>query len=108
MTLKKQFTDKVLAIDSSIKKHEVKSYTAYRIERRQAFFRIYPNKITILLPYNEITKKEKSRYGLKDNSDRYPRHELQVKGPFLNQKYIEQNFIGLVKKAFIYTRDKKG
>ena len=112
MTLQKQFTKKVLAIDDSlIEKHKVDSYTAYHIKGRQekrgqAFFRIYPSKITMLLPYDEIKTTQRQKYNLTDNRDRHPRHELPVKAPPLNQKYIEQDFIDLVKKAFIYTKDK--
>ena len=111
MDLQEQFTKKVLAIDSLIEKHEVDSYTAYRIKegqgkREQTFFRIYPSKITMFLPYDEIKTTKRQKYNLTDNRDRHPRHELLVKGPPLNQKYIEQDFIDLVKKAFKYTKDK--
>ena len=102
--LKRQFKKKVLAIDpSSIESHLVKSYTAYHIKEGQALIRLYPNKTTILPPFNEIGAKDRGKYGLRDNSDRYLKHELPTKGPKLKQEYLKDGFIGLIKKAFIYT-----
>ena len=106
--IEEQFEKKVLTIDSSVEKHEVKSYKAYRIKGGQAFFRVYPKMITMLLPYKKIEQQKTKKYNLKDNIDRYPRHELLVRGSCLNQKYIEKDFIELVKEAFRYTRDRQG
>ena len=104
MDIEKQLEQKILSIHSSIESHQVESYKAYRIKRGKrgrTFFRLYQDKITIKLDFNDIPKKIGDKYCLKDNHARYPRHELPVKGSKLNlEKYLELDFINLLRKAF--------
>ena len=104
--LLERFNEKILAVDPSIEEHKVQSYIAYRIKSGRTFIRLYPDKITMKLPFNEIKVKDREKYSFKDNSDRYPRHELPTKGPQLDQKYLGADFTGLVKKAFLWIKDK--
>ena len=112
--LKEQFEKKVLNIDNSIEKHEVTSYTAYHYCKRgetkqQAFIRLYPGKITMALPFDEIKEAHKNEFKFQDNTYRYPRHELQTKClPLsqLSQKCLSRDFIKLVRKAFLNIKSK--
>lgn len=103
--MKEKFKDKVLKIHCSIEEHTPKSYTSYRIKEGRAFLRLHPKKITLRLPFKNISSEDKDDFCLKDNSKRYPRHELQTKGPKLNEKYLDDRFIKIVKAAFEYSKN---
>ena len=107
-SLEKQFEEKTLAIigRGSIRINQVKSYAAYHIRGGQAFIRLYPNKITIALPFSRIPKNIIKRYNLQDNSNRYPRHELMTKGPPLSSTMLAFDFIKLVKEAFLWIKNR--
>ncbi len=99
--LEKHFEKKVLNINSLVERHEVKSYTAYRIKKGLTFVRLYPDKITLGLPFKYIQEENFiKKYNLQDNSDRSPRHELQTKGSPFSQKYLDPDFLKLVKRVF--------
>ena len=106
----KEFTGKVLALSRFIDVHGVKNYIAYRTgtnknnDKKQAFMRLYTNKLTLALPMNEINPKDKEKYSLKDNSSRHPRHELITKRPLFDSQCLEKCFLDLVKNSFKYIR----
>ena len=114
----KRFTGKVLALSRFIDVHGVKNYIAYRTgtnknndtgtkknnDKKQAFMRLYTNKLTLALPMNEINPKDKEKYSLKDNSSRHPRHELITKRHLFDSQCLEKCFLDLVKNSFKYIR----
>lgn len=112
-SLAKEFEKKVLAIDNSIEKHQVKSYTAYKVKdtsqkRGLQFIRLYPSKTNINLPFNKIDKKSKKDFDLKDNEHRAG-HEFPTKAPSLKNLstlLLEKKFKDIVKDAFQHTRNK--
>jgi len=99
--LLKKIEQKILNIDPLIKKHEVPSYTSYRISLGKTLIRFYKNtnKMTLNLPYNKIQSDLRNRYDLKNNERRTP-HELPTRGRRNNGKYLESDFINLIKKTF--------
>ena len=107
----KIFDKKVLALSPLIDKHKVESYIAYRTgtnknnDQRQAFMRLYKDKLTLALPMNEINSKDVERYSLKDNRSRYPRHELITKRLPFDSQCLEKCFLDLVKKSFKYIKN---
>lgn len=98
------FKKQILNMDRSIQASICKSYLAFHIKKGLTFIRIYPKKTTFRLPFEKISARDKKFFNIRDNSRRYPRHELQTKTTTLKEKHLSPRFMKVMKRAFEFSK----